>query len=56
MAEYFNHHSSKVYYSLETSKETYFNDGKSENSDNSSLGSCESTEFIEQDEFAYDRF
>jgi hypothetical protein len=32
MAEYFNHHSSKVYYSLEKDKETHLNDEKPDES------------------------
>lgn len=49
MAEYFNHHSSKVYYTLEKDKENYLSDEKPDTSETSSLGSCESKEFIEQD-------
>lgn len=52
-AEFFNHHCSKIYYTVQKEKKTEFKDSIVED-DQSSLGSYDSNDYIEEGQFAYD--
>lgn len=52
-AEFFNHHCSKVYYTVEKQLRKELKD-ETVSDDESSIGSYDSNDYIEEGEFAYD--